>query len=320
MRARVGVFWAVTALVLVPALAITVARLTDPGFRSGIALVAFTPLALPLYTVVLVLAGARLVVLRRWRAAALPVALVAAAGLVLHGWWYAPQLSGANPPAAEGADPLVVMTANLRLGEADGVEVVRTASEQDVDLLVMEEVTLAVLADMERAGLDDLFPHRVGEPGVLATGTMAFARTELTDAERLPMALGSWSFRWDDLQVLAVHPTYPVDAAGWRRDQATLVDEVTDRDPDLVVGDFNATADHASMRTLADRGYRDVGELANAGWHPTWPDGGEYAVIPVALAQIDHVLLGPRLAAIGVETADVPGSDHRAVVATLAAK
>ncbi|MDF1605209.1 endonuclease/exonuclease/phosphatase family protein [Nocardioides sp. YIM 152315] len=320
MRARVVVFWLVAAVVLVAALAVTGARLVDAGGRLGIALVAFTPLALPLYAALLLLALGRMVVLRGWRVDALPVALVAVAGLLLHGWWYAPQVSGANPPAADGATQVVVMTANLRLGEADGVEVVRTASEQGVDLLVLQEVTLAVLADMERAGLDALFPHRVGEPGTMATGTMAFSRTELTDAVRLPTALGSWSFRMDELQVFAVHPTYPVDAAGWRRDQATLVDAVTEQGPDLVVGDFNATVDHDSLRTLADRGYRDVGELANAGWHPTWPDGGEYHVVPVALAQIDHVLVGESLAAVSMSTREVPGSDHRAVVATVAAK
>ena len=37
-----------------------------------------------------------------------------------------------------------------------------------------------------------------------------------------------------------------------------------------------------------------------------------------SLVQIDHVLVGPRMAAIDVHTVDLPGSDHRAVVATVA--
>ena len=320
MRARVVVLWVVVALVLVPALAITVARLLEPDLRIGIVLVAFTPLALLLYAVVLLVALIRLAVVRRWRGAALPVALVAVVGLVLHGWWYAPQVSGANPPAADGATPLVVMTANLRLGEADGIEVVRTATEQHVDLLVLQEVTPAVLADMDRSGLPELLPHRVGAAGAMASGTMAFSRSPLTDAERLPTALGSWSFAMGDLRVQAVHPTYPVDATGWTHEQAVIVRAVTDERPDLVLGDFNATADHRSLRTLADRGYRDVGELANDGWHPTWPGGGTYDVLGLPLAQIDHVLVGDRLAAVGMRTHAVPGSDHRAVVATVALK
>lgn len=320
MRARVVVFWVAAAVVLLPALAITGARVADTDSRLGIALVAFTPLALPLYAVGVLLALVRLVVLRRWRTAALAVAVVSLAGLVLHGWWYAPQVSGANPPAADGATPLVVMTANLRLGEADGIGVVQTASEMDVDLLVLQEVTPAVLADMDRAGLEDLLPNRVGEPGSMATGTMAFSRAPLTDAARLPTALGSWSVRMDDLLVYAVHPTYPVDAAGWWKEQDALVEAVTDGGPDLVVGDFNATLDHRSMRALADRGYRDVGELANTGWHPTWPAGGEYDLLHLPLTQIDHVLVGRRLAALSLRTVEIAGSDHRAVIADVARK
>ena len=42
-------------------------------------------------------------------------------------------------------------------------------------------------------------------------------------------------------------------------------------DADLVVGDLNATPDHAPIRELADAGWRDAAELANEGWLPTWP-------------------------------------------------
>ncbi len=75
---------------------------------------------------------------------------------------------------------------------------------------------------------------------------------------------------------------------------------MAEHDPDLVVGDFNATADHEPMRSLADAGYRDVGELANEGWQPTWPSGDAVELLGVSvpsLVQIDHVLVGPRLAA-----------------------
>lgn len=313
-------YWLVVVGLVLPALGLTVARLVQPSDRYGLAAVAFTPWALPLYAGVLVLVSIRLGVVRRWRDLAVPVALVAVAGLVLHGWWYAPQVAGANPPPAGEASPLVVVTANLRLGEADGVEVVRLASEAHADLLVVEEVTPALLADMDRAGLADLFPHRAGDAGENASGTIAFARVELTDPVRVPTHNSSWAFTMGDLRVLAVHPTYPVDPDGWAADQATIARAVADEDPDLVVGDFNATLDHEPMLALADQGYRDVGELTNAGWHPTWPTQATFGPVDVPLAQIDHVLVGPRLAALGLETADIPGSDHRAVIARVAPK
>ena len=123
-----------------------------------------------------------------------------------------------------------------------------------------------------------------------------------------------------DLRVQAVHPSYPVDADGWVHDQAVVVDAVTELDPDLVLGDFNATVDHRSLRTLAERGYRDAGEVANEGWHPTWPADGPFDLIRLPLAQIDHVLVGPRMAAISMQTAEIPGSDHRALLAEVARK
>ena len=314
------VFWVAVAAVLAPALLLTSTRLVEPHGGFWIKVEAFTPLALALYAVAVLLVGVRLLLQRRWRTAALPVALVAVAGLGVHAWWYSPQLTGANPPAAAGATPIVVMTSNLLNGGADGIEIVRTASDADVDLLVVEEVNPAVLADMDRAGLADLLPYRVGDPGPGAAGTMAFSRVELTDTGTVPTYFGGWTFRMGELTVAAVHPFPPTDADLWYDDQAAVVRTVTTLKPDLVVGDFNATADHAPMRALAEAGFRDVGELANQGWQPTWPTRGVFDVLGLPLAQIDHVLVGEDLAAVGMETLAVPGSDHRAVVATVAPK
>lgn len=318
MRARTLVFWLAVAAVVLPALTLTTARVVQPGSTYGIAAVAFAPWALPLYAVALLLTGVRLGVVRRRRDLALPVALVAVAGLVLHGWWYAPQVSGAAPPPADGATPLVVVSANLRLGEADPAALVRLAAEERTDLLVVEEVTPDLLRALDRAGLAELLPHRVGDPGVAAGGTMAFARVALEDPVRVTTSFGGWAFTMGDLRVLAVHPTYPVDGPGWAADQRIVAAAAADERADMLVGDFNATMDHAPMRALEDRGYRDAGELANVGWQPTWPAEGEYDHLGLPLAQIDHVLVGPRLTALDTHTARVPDTDHLALVAEVA--
>lgn len=323
MRARVLVFWGVVLVLLVPAAALTVGRLVEPDTGFWIRLEAFTPLALVLYAALAVLLAVRLAVRRRWRSATTAVLVLAVAGFGVHAWWFAPQVTGSNPPAADGAEPFVVMTANVSAGEGDPIEVVRMASEDDVDLLVVQEITAADLADMERAGLTDLFPHRAGDPGYGSDAVMVFARTELGEAERTDTWHDGWIVPWGDLTVVAVHPQAPTVPDLWRDDLAAVRAAVEGHDADLVVGDFNATADHPPMRALADDGYRDVGELANQGWQPTWPSSGVWDVlgIPVpSLAQIDHVLVGPRLAAIGMHTREIPGSDHRAVVAEVASK
>jgi endonuclease/exonuclease/phosphatase (EEP) superfamily protein YafD len=323
VRTRVLVLWVAVALLLVPAAAITFARAVEPHVGFWIRVEAFTPLGIVLYAAALIVLAVRLLVHRRVRSPAAVLAVVAAAGLVVHGWWFAPQVTGANPPPATGADPLVVMSANIAQGTADGIDLVGLADARGVDLLVVQEIAPADLADMERAGLTDLLPYRAGEPGTNGNGTMLFARTELGTAEPLGTGHDGWVVDLGDLTVLGVHPWAPTDVDVWRADLAVVHQAAVDHDADLVVGDFNATADHEPMRSLADAGYRDVGELANEGWQPTWPSGGAVEVLGVpvpSLVQIDHVLVGPRLAGLTMDTLALSDSDHRVVVAEVARK
>jgi hypothetical protein len=77
------------------------------------------------------------------------------------------------------------------------------------------------------------------------------------------------------------------------------------------------------MRALANMGYRSAAELANEGWQPTWPAAGGRSVLGISVpnvVEIDHVLVGPTFAAIGTHTRDIPETDHRALVAEVAAK
>ncbi|WP_343910431.1 endonuclease/exonuclease/phosphatase family protein [Nocardioides aquiterrae] len=215
------------------------------------------------------------------------------------------------------------MTANIAQEDGDAIELVRIAGEEHVDLLVVEEVSAADLADMERSGIAGLLPYRVGRPASGGAGTMVFSRTELGPAERTGTWHDGWIVAWGDLTVVAAHPQAPTQPDIWSDDHAALLAAVEDHEADLVLGDFNATGDHAPMRTLAAAGYRDVGELLNQGWQPTWPATDRWSVIPgvaFPVAQVDHVLVGPRLAALGQHTVAIPGSDHRAVVAVVARK
>ncbi|WP_243057002.1 endonuclease/exonuclease/phosphatase family protein [Nocardioides sp. SR21] len=323
MRARQLVFWGIVALLLLPAAALTFSRVVEPDSGFWVQLEAFTPFGLVLYAAAALLLGCRLLVGRRVRSVVTVVAVAAVLGLALHAWWFAPRVTGANPPAAAGAEPLVVMTANISSGEADGIDLVQRATEEEVDLLAVQEITAADLADMDRAGLAELLPYRVGGPGTHGDGTMVFARTELAGAEPLATTNDGWVVTMGDLTVMAVHPWAPTEPELWTAEHAILEEAVAEHDPDLLVGDFNATLDHAPMRALSDAGYRDVGELANQGWLPTWPASGTVDVLGVglpALVQIDHVLVGPGLAALGMHTVELPGSDHRAVVAEVARK
>jgi endonuclease/exonuclease/phosphatase family metal-dependent hydrolase len=90
-----------------------------------------------------------------------------------------------------------------------------------------------------------------------------------------------------------------------------------DQGPTLVVGDFNATHDHAPMRKVLDTGVRDAAEEAGSGWQPTWPTTryGQDWVVP--LLTIDHVLTTRHFDAVRTHTVAIPRTDHLALVAEL---
>ncbi|MCW2766186.1 MAG: hypothetical protein JWO11_2145 [Nocardioides sp.] len=323
MRLRTVIPWLLLLAVVLPALVLTGNRLLEPSAGQAVRVEAFTPLGLPLYAVALAgLVVAGVARRGRWRLLVVPTA-VCLLGLGLHAWWWSPEVLGANPPPAEGAKPVVVMTANLFAGRGDALALLAEASDARVDILVVEEITGGVFADMERAGLDEVFPHRAGAPGIAVEGTMVFSREPMGAATRLDTNLESWEVTVGDLTILAVHPSAPTMPEAWRDDHAAILAAAREYTPDLVVGDLNATNDHAPLRALADAGWRDVAELANEGWQPTWPANDLFSTVGVplpTLARIDHVLVGPALAAISSRTVALDGTDHRAVIAEVAPK
>ena len=328
-RVRRVLFWLVVVALAVPAVPFTLNRLVDAEAGPAVRMMAFTPLATPWYVADVLLVGTALVLGRAGsRRVVGAVLALLGLGLGLHVWWLAPQFVGGSPDPAEGAAELVVMTTNFYEGEADAAAVVRAAEDHGVGLLVVNEITFGTLHQLEDAGIDELLPHRIGEPNGAVDGTMVFSREPITEPVRLDTTFQSWQLTVGEgegaVTVLAVHPVAPVPPAGapaWRADHETLLAAARDSGAQLVLGDMNATADHAVMRAWRDAGYRDSLELVNAGWSRTWPSNGITPVPgfhPPALIQIDHVLVDDTLAVTDSSTVDVPGSDHRAVVATVA--
>ncbi|MDX6372770.1 MAG: hypothetical protein QOD98_1758 [Nocardioidaceae bacterium] len=313
------VFWLGAAVLAVPALTLTVARGFDTDNGTMIRIEAFTPLAIPLYAVLLVLLAVGAALQRGGRKPRLVAAALALAGLGVHAWWFAPQVTGDNPRPTAGAEHITVMNANLYEGRAKAQEVVDAVRDNHVDILVLEEITPDLLAQMDALGLTELLPDRVGEPDYMVAGTMILANQPLTDHIRLRTTFQGWEAKFGTLTVLGVHPVAPVDPAGWRADHAAILKQAEADHADLIVGDMNATPDHDVMRRLDDAGFRDAGEVANDGWQPTWPANhvGVFPLLP-ALVRIDHVLIADTLASLGTHTVDIAGSDHLALVATVA--
>ncbi len=304
-------------------LALTVVRLVEPDLARAAQLQAFTPLALPAYAAALVLL--LLLALRRaTRSRLLVVPLgVAVAGLALHAVWFAPLVSGSVPGAAAGAPTTGVMTANLLAGAGDATRLVVEASEAGTDVLVVSEVTRGDVAEMEGVGLSDVFPHRLGQAEAadgFVGATMVFSREPIELVETLDTTFDGMLVRTGDLSVLAVHPAPPTLYADWKADHRAILEVAQAEEVDVIAGDLNATLDHAPLRALVDAGYRDAAELTNSGLAATWPVDGGFPVLsllPPSVA-IDHVLVSEAWTVTATRTVDVPGSDHRAVLATVA--
>lgn len=329
MGVRRVLFWLAVAGLLLPAVPWTLNRLIDADAGPAVRMMSFTTFAMPLYVPAALLLVVALV--KGWAGPRRVVGAalgVVALGLGLHVWWVAPMYVGANPEPADGATPLTVLTFNMYEGKADTVELFEVLQEHEVDVVVLPEITFGTLDELTSMGLSDLYPYHLGRPNGAVDGTMVFSKLVLTDTQVVPMEFQSYSVvvgTGDEaVNLLAVHPRAPVPPGGvpqWSQENADLLAAAEAAGTDLVLGDFNATYDHAPMRAWADAGWRDSLELVNAGLSPTWPANGLSPVPdfhPPALIQIDHVLVGDRFAAIGSEVLEIDGSDHRAVIATVA--
>ena len=134
-----------------------------------VAALAFTPYA-ALSSPLPVIAG---VLLRRWVVAGVAAVAAVALGLAL-----LPRTVGGPEADAQGPR-LTVMTSNLRLGHADARALLRVAREHDVDVLSVQELRPELMRRLDRVGARELFPGRVVDPRLGASGSGVLSRTPL---------------------------------------------------------------------------------------------------------------------------------------------
>jgi endonuclease/exonuclease/phosphatase (EEP) superfamily protein YafD len=219
-----------------------------------------------------------------------------------------------------------VITANLRNGLADPGHLVK-AAEAQADVLAFQELTPREVDRLSAAGLDAAFPYRWLDPRRGASGVGLWSRFPMHDTRRIDgytMAFVSARVRIAgtslDPRVLVVHlpGPWPQPIEDWRRDMDRLpatLDEVpngTGGEAVVVAGDLNSTMDMRPFRSLLSNGYRDAAEQSGAGLKPTFPTDWW---LPPFIA-IDHVLTR-GCTTTSLRTMEIPGSDHRGLVATV---
>jgi endonuclease/exonuclease/phosphatase (EEP) superfamily protein YafD len=275
-------------------------------------LIAFTPYV-GLLSLLLVPAT---ILARRWWTTGIAVATAIALLAVL-----VPRAFGGPDP---GPGPrLHVLSSNMRFGAADPAAIVALARLHRTDVLALEEYTPQAQQGLAAAGIGEVFRYSAQTPMPGATGSAIFSRYPLRDTGYRRIA-GGFGQEYATvtvpgalpLIVEAVHPEAPavpstnaVWAAGLDAEPAA-----TPQGPvRLLIGDFNATLDHRRLRTLIGTGYRDIAAQTGDGLDTTWPYDGR----PVPPIMLDHVVADKRIGAVLFGTAFMPGSDHKAIYATL---
>ncbi|WP_129782854.1 endonuclease/exonuclease/phosphatase family protein [Promicromonospora panici] len=257
---------------------------------------------------------------RRW-----VLTLLLAASLAGFVYWTAPFF--VPPESSTAADPadvgtLRVMTLNARYGEADAETVVDLVESQHVEVLAVQELTPDFEVALVDAGLDDLLAHSLTVPVVDSpAGSGLWASMPLTDEEQgrgtsfaMPSALVDVG--GTEVRVTVVHPYPPMlaETTTWRTELVELADQVhADETPQIMAGDFNATYDHASFREVLGSRFVDATREWGAGPTVTWPEGNP---VP-ALFALDHVVVEKDMPVSDVVSMQVPGTDHRALLATV---
>jgi endonuclease/exonuclease/phosphatase (EEP) superfamily protein YafD len=280
----------------------------------GVPLIAYTPYAGLLALFLLVAA----LTLRRWGAAALALVAVLALAIAV-----VPRVVPDASPAA-GGPRLTVMSANLRLGQADATAITELVERNNVDALSVQELTPAAVGRLREAGLEELLPSRVLSVGAESSGAGIYARHPLRRLQTVSVGSGRITLPQARLQVpggaavdlIAVHsapPTGSAQVARWRQGLRSLPLVELRTPPRILIGDFNATLDHAELRRLLDSGFTDAADAAGKGLVPTW-SSAHFFLPPLT---IDHVLVDPRLRVHGVAAEDLVNSDHRVLIAEL---
>lgn len=242
--------------------------------------------------------------------------------------------SGADTAAATSA--LTVMTCNVYKGAADAEGLVGLVRERGVQVLALQETTAEFVERLEAAGIDELLPYseRSSSDGVYGNGVwsaypLADGASDDIGSSASAMPAGTVALTLADgstarVRFVSVHTCSPT--AGywglWKKsiDEIGVVRERLAADAStsyVLMGDFNATYDHAPFRELLGQGsgaeLHDATRECGQGLVGTWP-----ADKAVPFAGIDHVVTSERAVATSVAAAKVEGTDHLALIATLA--
>ena len=222
-----------------------------------------------------------------------------------------------------------LLEANLYYDNPDKAATVRTIVAADADVLALAEVTREWLSAFEDGGLLARYPYRILRPFDHAgSGAALLSRIPFDQADTLrlqyrqvPSATVTVGGR--PVRIVAVHtqsPSSPGVVAEWAGDIDWFARLRSERGDGRMVmaGDFNATYWHAPFRRMFTDGWRDAHRELGQAMSASWPNGGLLGTVLGPYTRLDHAVLSPGVVATGLAQLELPGSDHRGFVVTLA--
>ncbi|MEV5739876.1 endonuclease/exonuclease/phosphatase family protein [Microbispora rosea] len=235
--------------------------------------------------------------------------------------------AGPGVRAAGDAGPaLRILSANLLYGSVPPAALVDLVRRLRPDVLTLQELTPQASAGLRAAGLTTLLPYADDRAQEGSSGSGLFTRfplrpADLTAVNGRRQAAGIVEVPGaGPVAVVSVHPCAPRYAFRfrcWSRSLASLPSpgELVR----ILSGDFNATLDHAPVRSLLDAGYRDAADATGNGLAGTWPyrKSSDFGGLPVPPVTIDHILVDPRVEVRAFGVHRLPETDHRAIFAEL---
>ena len=224
-----------------------------------------------------------------------------------------------------------LMTLNTRNGQADAAQIVQTVREQHVEVLALQELNSSMISRLNEAGIRELLPYSVvantsssdngGVNGLWSAAPMSERTGDLIPIEASSIPAASIDFDGTVIRFGSVHPfsPRPSNQGLWDRGLGSISQLREDDHTFVLMGDFNATWDHASFRYLLGGRFVDAGENAGEWFHMTYPANKRlFGWIPVpAAVEIDHIVHDRGVVVGDLDAVTIAGSDHKALLGTL---
>lgn len=225
------------------------------------------------------------------------------------------------PSVAADAPRVSVLEGNLYVFN-DGHQVVPKLLASGADVLVLLEYTDDVDGQLHDAGASDLYPFSELRPsdskGIGIWSKYPLSNASFEEVVERPALTVTLDVDGSPMRIVAVHPrppSSPDGAAVWEPSLRGIGDVAgSPGPPTMIVGDFNASRWHPAFRDLLDRGWRDAHEWLGHGFSGSWPNDERIG----PWVRLDHALLGAGIAPVSIRDVDLPGSDHRGFVITVA--